>query len=267
MAFRIDDYLARIGIGRPESTAAGLARLQQAQLDAIAFENIDPLLGILPGLDTPAVVEKLLKQGRGGYCFELNGLMGLALDELGFAYRPIMARVRMGRDEGGPRHHLAFIVEADGESWLVDAGFGGPYARFPLLLNSRQPQQQPHGTYRVRHEADSGEHVVEQQQRDGWFALYGFDRAAVRRCDLDAANMLCATWEQSLLARNLLLCRYTDFGRIQLFNTNFSEFRADAQTSRTVETAEQLKALVRNNFGIAVTGAELAGIAERLGLR
>ncbi|MDD2740351.1 MAG: arylamine N-acetyltransferase [Methylomonas lenta] len=266
MTFRIDDYLARIGLSHPEATAAGLAQLQQAQLNTIAFENINPLLGILPDLETPALVEKVLKQDRGGYCFELNGLLALALEELGFGYEPIMARVRMGRSEGGPRHHLAFIAEADGESWLVDAGFGGPAARFPLLLNSQRAQQQAHDTYRIRYEADSGENVLEQYQPDGWFALYSFDRAAVRRCDMDAANMLCATWEQSLLARNLLLCRYTEFGRIQLFNTNFSEFRAGTQNSRTIETVEQLNALVRNDFGIAVTDAELTGIANHLGL-
>lgn len=266
MTLRIDNYFTRIGLSHPESTAAGLARLQQAQLEAIAFENIDPLLGILPNLELPAVVEKVLQQGRGGYCFELNGLLAAVLDELGFAYQPILARVRMGRSEGGPRHHLAFIVEADGESWLVDAGFGGPAARFPLLLNSRREQQQAHDRYRIRYEAASGEDVVEQYQPEGWFALYSFDRAAVRRCDMDAANMLCATWEQSLLARNLLLCRYTEFGRIQLFNSNFSEFRADAQNSQTIETVEQLSTLVRNEFGIAVTDSEVTRIANHLGL-
>jgi N-hydroxyarylamine O-acetyltransferase len=107
---------------------------------------------------------------------------------------------------------------------------------------------------------------LERKQEYDWFALYSFDRAAVRRCDLDAANLVCATWEQSLLSQNLLLCRNTEFGRIQLFNSNFSEFRAGVQTSRTVESAEQLSALVRNDFDIAVTGAELTGIAKHLGL-
>ncbi|MCQ8105730.1 arylamine N-acetyltransferase [Methylomonas sp. SURF-2] len=265
MTFSINDYLARIGIARPESTAAGLAQLQQAQLDAIAFENINPLLGVLPNLETPALVDKILANGRGGYCFELNGLLGLALDELGFDYQSIMARVRMGNSEGGPRLHLAYIVEAEGESWLMDVGFGGPSHFHPLRLHA-EPQQQGHDIFRLRQEAHSGETVLERKQDDDWFALYSFDRAAVRRCDLDAANLVCATWEQSLLSQNLLLCRNTEFGRIQLFNSNFSEFRAGVQTSRTVETAEELSGLVRNDFGITVTDAEVSGIAKRLNL-
>lgn len=266
MTFQLDQYLARIGMNRPTPNALGLAQLQSAQLAAIPFENINPLLGVLPALDTKALVEKILGGGRGGYCFELNGLLGLALDELGFDYQPILARVRMGRSEGGPRHHLAYIVDADGESWLVDAGFGGPSHFQPLPVSGEQPFRQGHDQFRIRREAHSGESVLERRQDDGWFGLYSFDRAAVRRCDLDAANVLCATWDQSLLAQNLLLCRNTELGRIQLFNTQFSEFRADQQSTTQVETADQLTVLVREAFGIAATDAELAAIAEHLGL-
>ncbi|MCK9604974.1 MAG: arylamine N-acetyltransferase [Methylomonas sp.] len=266
MTFRINDYLTRIGISRPEPTADGLAQIQQAQLNAIAFENINPLLGVLPNLETPALVEKVLRQGRGGYCFELNGLLALTLNELGFDYEPIMARVRMGRSEGGPRHHLAFIVEADGEAWLVDTGFGGPSARLPLRLEYEHEQRQNHDTYRIRHEVHSGERVLEKRQDDGWFALYSFDRATVRRCDVDAANILCSTWDQSPLSRNLLLCRNTELGRIHLYNRTFTEFNAEMQTSMTVETAEHLGDLVRNHFGVAITDSKLAAIAIHLGL-
>lgn len=266
MTFRLDEYLRRIGITRPEPTLAGLERLQQAQLNAIAFENISPLLGVLPNLETSALIDKILQQGRGGYCFELNGLLALALETLGFDFEPILARVWMGRSEGGPRHHLAYLVHVDGESWLVDAGFGGPGPRLPLRFDLEQEQQQGHETFRIRNDAGSGDMVLEKWLDDNWFALYSFDRAVVRRCDLDAANVLCSTWSESLLSQNLLLCRYTEHGRIQLFNNNFSEFRAGHQFSRSVETVEELSELVRNDFDLAVTDLELSAIANRLGL-
>jgi N-hydroxyarylamine O-acetyltransferase len=127
-------------------------------------------------------------------------------------------------------------------------------------------QQQGDDTFRLRYEAHSGETVLERRHKDGWFALYSFDRAAVRRCDLEAANVLCATWEQSLLAKNLLMCRNTEFGRIQLYNNTFSEFRGGEHFNTAVETPEQLEMRVRHDFGIALSGAELNGIARHLGL-
>lgn len=266
MSFDFHAYLNRIGIDKPEPSLAGLSRLQQAQLGAIPFENINPLLGLVPDLETAALMEKIVANRRGGYCFELNGLFGQALDELGFAYQPIMARVRMGRGEGGPRHHLAFIVEAEGDSWLVDAGFGGPSHYRPLRLNSQDEQSQDHNRFRLRQEAESGETVLERLQNGDWFALYSFDRSKVQRCDLDAANVLCATWDQSLLAQNLLICRNTAEGWVQLFNTNFSKFNAGEQISHSIASQTHLSDVLGKQFGIEIDNEQLSRLAERLAL-
>lgn len=266
MSFDFNAYLNRTGIAKPEPTLAGLSQLQQAQLGAIPFENINPLLGLVPDLETAALMEKIVASRRGGYCFELNGLFGQALDELGFAYQPIMARVRMGLSEGGPRLHLAFIVEAEGDSWLVDAGFGGPSHYRPLRLNTEQAQSQDHNQFRLRHETASGETVLERLQNGEWFALYSFDRAKVQRCDLDAANLVCTTWDQSLLSQNLLICRNTAEGWVQLFNTNFSRYQAGEQISHSVESRAQLIDLLSEQFGIELDNQQLSRLAARLDL-
>ncbi|MGB8624313.1 MAG: arylamine N-acetyltransferase, partial [Paracoccaceae bacterium] len=88
-------YLARIGLTNVPATAAGLAALQAAQLAAVPFENIDPLMGIEPALAPEAIWDKIVAGRRGGYCFELNSLLGAALSEFGFPARRVMARVRM----------------------------------------------------------------------------------------------------------------------------------------------------------------------------
>src|SRR5690606_30606600 len=105
----------RLDLNRPESTATGLAALIAAQQKSIAFENIDPLRGQLPDLSTEALWSKLVAGGRGGYCFELNGLLGDAMTALGFDFKPVLARVRMGSEEVGPRTHLAMVVTIGGE--------------------------------------------------------------------------------------------------------------------------------------------------------
>ena len=266
MSFDFNAYLKRIGIARPEPTLAGLSAMQQAQLGAIPFENINPLLGLLPDLEPAALMAKIVTSRRGGYCFELNGLFERALNELGFAYQPIMARVRMGRSEGGPRLHLAFIVEADGESWLVDVGFGGPSHYRPLRLGTEQEQTLDHNRFRLRLEAESGETVLERLQDGEWFALYSFDRSRVQRCDLEAANLVCTTWDQSLLSQNLLICRNTASGWVQLFNTNFSQFHAGEQVSTPVNSQAHLRDLLGGHFDIELADEQLALLAERLAL-
>ncbi|NED89519.1 arylamine N-acetyltransferase, partial [Streptomyces sp. SID11233] len=90
-------YLDRLGIGAAPSalppTLATLRTVQRAQLLAVPFENLDPVRGIVPSLELPALEDKLVRRRRGGYCFELNGLLSAALTALGFTVRPLAGRV------------------------------------------------------------------------------------------------------------------------------------------------------------------------------
>ncbi|MGY3079549.1 arylamine N-acetyltransferase [Bradyrhizobium sp. LM6.10] len=50
MAFKIATYLDRIALAQVPTTVDGLLALQQAQMRAIPYENIDVLLGDIPDL-------------------------------------------------------------------------------------------------------------------------------------------------------------------------------------------------------------------------
>jgi len=264
MPFNKEQYLNRIGISHPPATMEGLAHLQSAQLQAIAFENIDPLLGVTPRLDTASLVRKLIFERRGGYCFELNGLFGQALSAFGFRYTPVLARVRMGRPEGGPRTHLCFLAETDGGVWLADAGFGGPGFSVPLRMEIGLEQTVDGEIFRIRQDSLFDELVVEKHIEDGWFALYGFDRASVRPCDLEAGNVICSSWSQSPFPFHLMMNRCTPGGRFSLFDTNFTQMQAGTSMSRIIETPAELGKIIRDDFGIEIGQATLEAIAARL---
>jgi N-hydroxyarylamine O-acetyltransferase len=264
MPFNKEQYLSRIGISQPPATVEGLARLQSAQLQGIAFENIDPLLGVTPCLETASIIQKLIFKQRGGYCFELNGLFGQALSAFGFHYTPILARVRMGQPEGGPRAHLCFLVETESGVWLADAGFGGPGFSMPLRLEAGLEQAMDGETFRLRQDSLSDELVVEKYTPDGWFALYGFDRASVRYCDLEAANVVCSSWNQSPFPFHLMMNRCTPGGRVSLFDTNLTEMQSGKSVTRIIETPAELGKIIRDDFGIEIGQAKLEAIAARL---
>lgn len=264
MAFDTDLYLERLGIEAPSLSAEGLALAQEAQLSAIAFESADPYLGTVPDLDPSVIAEKTLRCVRGGYCFELNGLFGEALAAFGFAARPIMARVR--KPEPGPRSHLAFVVRIDGQDWLADTGFGGPGARRPVLMEPRHEDEQGLDAYRVVVDEASGETLLQKRQDDGWLDLYGFLQTPVLRCDLEAANYLCATWAGMPFSRHLMLNRLTPHGRLSAFDTAVTEIRDGIRSTRQLENAADLVVLLRDGFGLGLDPAQEAAIAVRLGL-
>ena len=131
------EYCQRIGLkSLPAGTPEGLAALQHAQRQAIPFENLDICLGREICIDSGAVFAKLVTARRGGYCFEQNMLLAAALTAMNIPNRPVLARVWLGATETPPFTHLALLAEAEGENWLMDAGFGGGYC--PPLRHERR---------------------------------------------------------------------------------------------------------------------------------
>ena len=78
-------YLKRIGYdGEPTPTIETLRDVQLRHAESIAFENLNPLMGWPVHLDIESLQQKLVRSGRGGYCFEQNLLLKHTLEVMGF---------------------------------------------------------------------------------------------------------------------------------------------------------------------------------------
>ena len=81
----LDAYFDRIQWrGQAAPTYATLAKLLDAHIANIPFENFDVLLGRAVRLDLAGLQAKLVQARRGGYCFEHATLFAAVLDALGF---------------------------------------------------------------------------------------------------------------------------------------------------------------------------------------
>ena len=219
----LNAYFERIGYSGPhEPTLALLQAICALQPAAIAYENLDPFLGCAPDLSPPALQEKLVARGRGGYCFELNLLLHDVLLALGMRVLPLLARVVwMAPPEmpPRPRTHMLLKVEvadAPGRSFLADAGFGGQLLGAPLLFDPGLVQPSGVGTYRLVHEGAL--YAVEAQLPQGWMPMYRFNLDPQLRVDFEPPNWFTATHAQSIFRHNLLTQKLTPQGRSGLFN-------------------------------------------------
>ena len=106
-------YVARVGLPPDlQPTSAVLKAVMSAHTRAIAFENLDVALGRTISMDAEDVTRKLLDLKRGGYCFEQNTLLKLALEAIGFQVTPLLCRVRWGKrpDEETAFTHMCLKV-------------------------------------------------------------------------------------------------------------------------------------------------------------
>ena len=79
--FNISTYFKRINYTGPAGVdTATLHALMRHQLFSVPFENLDVQAGKVVSLAPDDIADKVLTQGRGGYCYEVNGLFAMALE-------------------------------------------------------------------------------------------------------------------------------------------------------------------------------------------
>ena len=248
----LDAYFARIGYrGSRDPSLATLHELTRAHVEAIPFENLDVLLGRGVDLDPAAIERKLVRDRRGGYCFEQNALLLTVLTALGFEARPLSARVRYQRprDYTPTRTHLFVRVELD-EPWLADVGIGALSMASAIRLRLDEPQPTPHEIRRLtRH----GAVLIHQVQfGDEWHDVYEFTLEEMPPIDREVANWYTSTHPASHFKSRLWVARALPDGeRMTLLNRELRVRRRDGVADvHMIETPDELLTVLGERFGL-----------------
>jgi N-hydroxyarylamine O-acetyltransferase len=133
-AMQLDAYFNRIRFeGRPAVDLDTLRQIHRLHLLNISYENLDVWLNRPLDLDLNRSYTKIVERGRGGWCYEMNGLLEWALKEIGFDVMRMNAGVRRStRGDSVMGNHLVLCVQLD-RPWIADVGFGdGAFEPIPL---------------------------------------------------------------------------------------------------------------------------------------
>lgn len=272
------DYLERIGMDTPPAAdVEGLARVLTAHRFAIPFENLDIMLGRGIELSLEAIAARLVHARRGGYCFQQNGLFAAMLDAMGFAVRPLLARVWLGSgqglpDEVPPRTHMLLAVTIDGRDWIADAGFGGSQT-VPLLLIGGTEAATPDGArHRLRAASMPGDPegtwLLERlgpaaatdgrtKVSDAWQPQYGFAEHAAVQADILQANHWTSTRADTRFTSLHIASRPTPTGFAALTDCALSVYDGGDVSRRTIERPDEYRAVLGDIFGIELALADV----------
>jgi N-hydroxyarylamine O-acetyltransferase len=255
-----DRYLERLGYGsRPEPTLEALAALQRSHLHTVPFEALDPLLGNPVTVEPADAYRKVVDVGRGGFCFELNGLLAWLLTELG--YEVTMLAARPLHDDGGiapPFAHMALLVELE-RRWLVDVGFGFPFIVAPLDVDERDVQPQDEMRFQIREDGDAL--IAEQLEAEGVNAY----RFTLEPQQLDRYREICKTFSTSPTAsfvRHGPVTKAFDDGWLRLTRTRLTGVRGGARVDERFADEAQWRDSLRERFGLVVDGTDVHRIAD-----
>lgn len=248
------DYLARLGVAAPPPpTLATLALLQERHNATFPFETLTTLLRDAVAIDLPSVAHKLLREGRGGYCYELNGLFLALLQHLGFDARALAARVVMGRTDDAPtaRTHMLVLVRIDAVDYIADVGFGGNTPTGPLRLDHRFAQATPHEHYRLDPQHD--QFLLQVDIAGEWRPLYHFDLQVQAPIDHEVGNWYVCTHPHSSFPGQLRVALAAPDGRRTLGAGAYTVHRRGQPSERRLlNDADDVLSVLRDAFGITV---------------
>ncbi|AHG88491.1 N-acetyltransferase [Gemmatirosa kalamazoonensis] len=269
--FDLDAYLARIGhAGDRAPTLDTLRAVHLAHAQTIPFETLDPLLRRPVPLDADALQAKLVRGGRGGWCFEHNHLLLHALRALGFRVTPLVGRVLWNASVsvGGvtSRSHMLLLVHLREGDHIADVGFGGLTLTAPLRLVPDVEQPTPHETFRLVPIEDGRELALQARVAGEWRPLYRFDLQPQHQLDYEMSSWYLCTNPRSSFLSNLLAGRPEPGGRRVLRNNVLTTHRLGAPSeSRTLTTAAEIRDTLERTFGIALPDSpDLEPTLERI---
>jgi N-hydroxyarylamine O-acetyltransferase len=247
-------YLERINYRGPLApTAETLRGLHVAHMTAVPFENLSIHAHEPVVLEDGALFEKIVGRGRGGFCYEDNGLFAALLRALGFEVSMLSAEV--ATPEGvfsRPFDHMTLLVTLE-ERWLADVGFGDLFVE-PLLIDERGEQVQGRHAYRVTNDGDY--FVMERREEGEWKAQYRFTLRPHVYADFAERCLYQQTSPESHFTKARICSRATEGGgRVTLSGMRFIETDAGGERrERVLADEEEYAAVLREQFGISMGG-------------
>lgn len=224
-------------------------------MSRIPFENLDVLLGRPLRLDLDHLESKLVRGGRGGYCFEHATLFAAVLEKVGF--RPVFHSARVvliNPRTTVARTHMLLTVAVGDEAFVVDPGFGLLAPNLPIPLVDRAEAHTERETHwMVR---DGNYWLLRARRGDDTVDAWASTLEAENPMDCEVANHFSATHPASAFVNRLMLRALTGDGYVSVMNRDVTMWRGGRRQSTRLGDRSALRALLAEHFGFDLPEVE-----------
>jgi N-hydroxyarylamine O-acetyltransferase len=247
----IQQYLARIGYtGDAPLCRETLDRLQTLHYETVPYENLDILAGKPISFRIEDLFDKIISRRRGGYCFELNGLYGWLLENLGFSVKDYMARFLLHEPDIPMRRHRVLAVSLNGQRFLCDVGVGLEVPRKAILLEEGAVQHDGFTPYKVMKDPALG-WVLWEEYKGEWIRYYSFTEEPQLPIDYIMPSFYCERHPDSIFNKEPMVAIMTPSGRRTLDGNVFKDHTPEGTVQTVPATQAEYKQLMTDYFGLA----------------
>jgi len=244
----LDAYLKCIAYDGPlRIDLATLSALHRAHLRAIPYENLDVQFGRPVSTDPKAAFDKIVTRKRGGWCYEMNGLFGWVLQEVGFnVTRSAGAVMREARGDEAIGNHLVLKVELEEGIFLADVGFGdGPIDPIAIIPG----EFLSHGfDFALSHRHDGWWRL--HNHKHGGVASFDFNLAVADEALLSQRSFWLQSAPDSPFVQNAVLQHHVEDGIWQMRGRVLRKLTSGAETNYLIESAPEYVGVLSEVFGL-----------------
>jgi len=244
----LQQYFQRIHYDEaPQVDLHTLTRIHHQHLLHIPYENFDVQLRRPLDFDLTRIFDKLVVNRRGGWCYEMNGLLAWALEQIGFQVTRMSGAVgRESEGDGQFGNHLVLEVMLD-QPYLADTGLGDGTAH-PIPIREGvytqgylefRLQQLSDGTWRFHNHAYSN------------VKSFDFRHETADEAELSGKCRWLQSSEQSPFRKVLIAQRFTPQGYLVQLGKRFTRITRAGKVRHDIEDAGTFNAHMADTFGIS----------------
>lgn len=223
------------------------------------FENLRIINKKTEEITREYLVEKLLVNGEGGLCYELNPLLFYFLEENGFDVQMLRGTVFNHSTRQWPdvhNTHVGILLRHEGRDYLLDTGFGGNLPLKPVPL-SGEIVTSINGSFRVcpiQH--DLGNYIYEMKIRhkdEDWRTGYIFntEQPVAGMKEMDEIQNVIVGNKDSHFNKGPLITRLTMTGNITLTEHSFTQWHNGEESKEEIDR-QRYEELAEQYFEIKV---------------
>ncbi|KAJ3283584.1 hypothetical protein HDU79_008945 [Rhizoclosmatium sp. JEL0117] len=297
---QLSEYLARIHYpipsgSVPEPTLSTLNNLVLLHATHIPFENGHlRFLDIKPSLKPDSLFQRIVTDQRGGYCFQVNTLVAMALRAIGFNTSTGVARSVVWDSFSqeyvlGATTHMIVFVQLNGYSnlHLVDLGYNriGQTAAIELVPGAvvDSVMGEKHrivessitapGNFILQHKRASGVPLADGVDPNGdlFGPVFYCTLERFRPEDYEVYNYFVSHSPVHVMMKTFICSKVTETGgRAEVVDRKFRRREGEAykhlEKSVEMKTIEEFVDILRTEFGISLSSEEADGARKVLGL-
>ena len=249
----LDSYLQRISYyGALDTSLPTLYAIHHAHLTTLTYENLDIHLGRSLLLNVNHSYRKIVEEGRGGWCYEMNGVLAWALQALGFNITLLGAAVNRARlGDLAQGNHLMLLATVEDKHYVLDAGFGNGILE-PMPLQAGEITQ---GW--MQHELLYDGERWHYQNNSFNQVTFDFTLQPHHYEDFEEQCHWLQTSVESGFVRRSVCQRYIKDGTLlELRDATYREYRDSGTMEQVVTAAEDYKHLLHNQFALNLSEDE-----------